>query len=151
MQWWCMLKVLKRDRATALVMARFYLAVVQTVLLYRSDSWTISKQNMAKLNVFHKRAVRHMTGQHIWKKADGSWSYPYHQVFLKKCQLLPVKKYITQQRGTLRQYLTEEKLGLLADVEGLSALMGDARKVLWGKQEWISREKMQDLATQRGE
>ena len=44
--------MLKREGANAKVMGKFYLAVVQLLLLYGSESWTISEQNMRKLTVF---------------------------------------------------------------------------------------------------
>ena len=147
-RWWRVSMVLKRVGAKARVMARFYLAVVQAVLLYGSDSWTISKRNLAKLNVFHRRAVRHMTGQHIRKGDDGSWSYPDHEILLEKCRLLPIEAYITRRRATLRKYLAKFKPDLLADAEELTAPMGDAQNVLWGCQTCMSRETMREMMDQ---
>ena len=101
-RWWRVLTVLKRQGANAQIMARFYLAVVQAILLYRADSWTITKQNLAKLSVFHWRAVRHIMGKHIRKLVDGTWSYPNHEELLRECCLLPIEAYIARRRGTLK-------------------------------------------------
>jgi len=141
-RWWRVSTVLKRDGANARIMARFYLAVVQAVLLYGADSWTITKRNLAKLNVFHRRAVRHMTGQHIRKLSDGSWSYPDHSALLEQCRLLPIEAYIARRRGILRKYLTEFKSDLLEETDGMVVPSGDVRKVIWGGQECLSRESM---------
>jgi hypothetical protein len=45
------------------VAAKFYLAVVQAVLLYGSETWVTSPQVMAQLEGFHIRAWR-MTRRH---------------------------------------------------------------------------------------
>ena len=40
---------MKREGANAKTMAKFYLAVVQAVLLYGSESWTIKKRDWRRL------------------------------------------------------------------------------------------------------
>ena len=35
------------------------------MLLYGADVWVVSRWDMKRLKRFHKRAVRHMTGEHI--------------------------------------------------------------------------------------
>ena len=75
-------------------MARFYLTVVQAVLLYGADLWTISETNYNKLRSFHKQALRYMTGQHIQKQADGKWEYPNHFRLMGLCKLFTIDTYI---------------------------------------------------------
>ena len=77
------------------------MTVVQTILLYGADSWTITKRNMKRLEAFHHRAVRYMTGQHIRKNADGSWDYPDHEKLERECGLFSIDTYIRRRRGTL--------------------------------------------------
>ena len=83
-----------------------------------------------------------MTGKHIWKLEDGTWSYPNHEELLRECRLLPIEAYIARRRGTLKKYLTEFKSELLEETNALGAPSGDSRKVLWGRQECLSREEM---------
>ena len=52
-QWNSIAKILKREGANAKCMARFYITVVQSVLLYGADSWTVSKRDHNKLQSFH--------------------------------------------------------------------------------------------------
>ena len=86
-KWNAIGKILKREGANAKMMARFYMTVVQAVLLYGVDSWTVTKANMKRLEAFHHRAVRYMTGKHIRKRVDGSWEYPNHEELERKCGL----------------------------------------------------------------
>ena len=52
-------------------MAKFYITVVQVVLLYGADTWVISKRDMQKLKSFHNKAIRYITEKHIRKDRDG--------------------------------------------------------------------------------
>ena len=69
-RWNCLASILKREGANAVCMGRFYLTIVQAVLLYGADSWAIEERNMRKLESFHNRAIRYITGKHIQKKGE---------------------------------------------------------------------------------
>ena len=112
-KWNAIAKILKRDGANAKTIAKFYMAIVQAVLLYGSDSWTINKANWKKLNSFHKRATWYMTGEHICKNNNGTWTYPNHGELERKCGLFSIETYIKRRRGTLRKYLEEFRSELL--------------------------------------
>ena len=48
-RWWRMAKTLKREGADPFQMGRFYIAVVQAVLLYGAELWTISLRELEAL------------------------------------------------------------------------------------------------------
>ena len=52
--WSSVSRLLKREGSNARIMYRLYLAIFQAISLYGSDSWTITKRNLAKLYRFHK-------------------------------------------------------------------------------------------------
>ena len=137
-RWNSIANILKREGANAAVMGRFYLTIMQAVLLYGAESWTINKRNMGKLNSFHYRSVRHMTGHHIQKRGE-VWEYPKHEPLLKKAKLFPIEKYIERRRGTLRKYLMECKPNLMQKAYSTSKHCYDAHKILWWKQPWIEK------------
>ena len=112
-------------------MAKFYMTVVQAVLLYGADSWTITKRNWKRLQAFHNRALRYMTGQHIRKGADGVWTYPNHESLEKKCGLFPIETYIKRRRGTLRKYLEENRKELLEEALDSKPPSKNSSKILW--------------------
>ena len=69
---WCIAKLLKREAANPFKMGRFYMAVFQVVLLYRSEPWAVSQKNMGALECFQKKAVCYMIGSHIqWDGKGG--------------------------------------------------------------------------------
>ena len=144
-RWNCIAKILKREGANAVCMSRFYLTIVQAVLLYGADSWTITKPNMKKLESFHKRATRYMTGKHI-RKINDLWEYPNHEELLKICKLFPVDIYIQRRRGTLKNYFDKYREELLAEAESTSRHYHSSSKVLWWNQPWIQKTELNNLA-----
>ena len=86
-------------------MAEFYMPVVQSKLLYWEDLQAINNRNLGHLENFYKRLVRHMTGQHIQKHKDRSWTYPDHKELDRKCRLFSVRTYTQRMRGTLKKYM----------------------------------------------
>ncbi len=57
-------KVLRGENTPPTVAAKFYLAIVQAILLYGSKTWVISPQAMAQLEGFHIRAAWRMAQKH---------------------------------------------------------------------------------------
>ena len=147
-RWNGIAKILKREGANATCMARFYLAVIQALLLYGSESWVISKRNMDRLNSFHKRAVRHMTGQHIQKLGNNNWEYPDHDRLLKQCKLLPINVYIERRRGTLWNYLLQHRKDLMNEAKLSIRHCKDVNKILWWEQEYIKKEDMKSRTSE---
>ena len=76
-QWNCLVNILKREEANAVCMAKFYMAVVQAVLIYGAESWSITDRNMRRLRSFHHRVLRYLTGKHNCKKGE-LWEYTNH-------------------------------------------------------------------------
>ena len=88
-RWNCVAKILKTEGANAKCMAKFYITIVQAVLLYGADSWVVTQRDLAKLRSFHNRALRYITGRHIRKRSEISWEYPNHTVLLNGMQTVP--------------------------------------------------------------
>ena len=68
--------ILKTENAISKTMGRFYTRVLQSVLLYGSESWVIGKSSWKILNSFHMRCTRHMVGRHIIHLSDDTWECP---------------------------------------------------------------------------
>ena len=137
---------LKREGANARVMCNFYLVIVQALLLYGSESWAITGRQMKKLESFHKRAVRHMTGSHIRKEGE-NWEYPDHRILLIACGLFPMKTYIERRRSTLKQFLIKYRKNLMEDTEKVKRQCKNVNKVLWWDQPVLNKEDMENRAT----
>ena len=81
-------------RSNPKVMAAFYKTIVQSVLLYGSESWVLTRQLEGRLESFHRRCARFVVGEHIHQNKDGSWTYPSSKRVLRKAGLLSIKEYI---------------------------------------------------------
>ncbi len=58
-------RILSQEGTNPTAMASVYKAVVQAVLLYGSESWVLTLAMEKKLQSFHRRCARFITGQHI--------------------------------------------------------------------------------------
>ena len=127
-------------------MAKFYLTIVQSVLLYGAESWCISQGDLNRLNSFHLRVVRYLTGQHIRKKNEYEWEYPDHDKLLKQCGLVRIETYIQRRRGTLYKYLEDNKPDILKEAKQSKRHCKNVNKIMWWNQKWIKRSEMQRIS-----
>ena len=58
-------QVLRKENAPPQVSAKFYKAIVQSVLLYSSKMWVLSTAALARLEGFHLRAAYRMAKKHV--------------------------------------------------------------------------------------
>ena len=133
-QWNCIARFLKREGASARIMAKFYITIVQAVLLYGADSWAITKRDLHRLQCFHKRALRYMSGSHIRKVDNNTWTYPDHEGLLHKCGLSSIEAYLERRRSTLWSFLENYRGELLRQAQRCGKHCKDTKKVLWWKQ-----------------
>jgi hypothetical protein len=68
--------VLWAENATPKTWGMFYKATVQAVLMYGSETWSLSPSSMKRLEGFYICAVWHLSGKRPVRKEDGSWTYP---------------------------------------------------------------------------
>jgi Reverse transcriptase (RNA-dependent DNA polymerase) len=100
-------RILSSIHATPKIMARFYLAVCQAILLYGSETWVVSQRSLQQLQTFHHCCARHMAHQHIRRLPDNSWLYPSSSDILDLCGLFPISLYITQRKHHLLHHYAE--------------------------------------------
>jgi hypothetical protein len=63
-----------RDKRTS---GMFYKAVAQSVLLHDCETWVIMPSMLRRLDTFHRRSVRRLTGRAPYLQEDtGTWVYP---------------------------------------------------------------------------
>ena len=74
-KWVLMVRILGREGADRRTAGRFYVLVVQAVLLFRSDIWVVTLQLEKALAGFHHQAIRRMAGMGPECKLYGTWVY----------------------------------------------------------------------------
>jgi hypothetical protein len=70
-------QVLRRENASPRVSAKFYKAIVQSVLLYGSETWVLSPAVLARLEGFLIRTAYQMVKKHVPRRGPNQqWVYP---------------------------------------------------------------------------
>jgi hypothetical protein len=113
-KWTQISRVLRRDKASKYTMARFYMAIVSTVLLYGSETWVLTRRINMLLEAFHNRAgARTISGVFIRKRGGDAeeeaerWVYPSVEAVLKLAHIQPVGTYLDRRRVNFRGYADE--------------------------------------------
>jgi hypothetical protein len=84
-------RVLIRDGATPRISSMFYKAVVQSVLLYGSETWVLPPNILSKLEGFHKQIARRLTGRTpVYHRREDEWQYLLLGNALEEAGLFPI-------------------------------------------------------------
>ena len=108
--WGRLSRVMKAENASPRVCGLFYKATVQAVLLFGSESWTVTLTMRRGLEGFHTRAARRMTGMMPEKDSAGEWVYPHTDEVLEKSGLFTVDHYITVRRTTILKFIADRPI-----------------------------------------
>jgi len=103
-------KVLVRTGAAPKTMASFYKAIVQSVLLFGAETWVLSRSMDRKLQSFHHRCARFITGQHIRKNNDDTWTCPSSEGVLRDAGMWKIQEYIGRRRSTVMRYASDRDI-----------------------------------------
>lgn len=98
---WGRIKViLKKDTSIPHTMANSYKAV----LLYGSETWSMSEIMLHKLDMFHQQCCRHIAGAYIHPDPDNpsNWIYPSTHGIMKGIGVKSIKSYVAKRRATLK-------------------------------------------------
>ena len=113
--------------------AKFYKAIVQSVLLYGSETWVLSSAVMARLEGFHIRAAYRMAKEHVPRRgANLQWVYPSSAVVLEECGMHTIQQYIDVRRETIAKYVVGRSI--LAECQGADQRRGSVPWRWWWEQ-----------------
>ncbi len=127
-------QVLMADNTPPKVSAKFYKAVVKSVLLYGSKTWNLTTTPLAWLEGFHIRAAYRMAEKHKPKKGPHhGWIYPWSSNVLQECGMAPILHYINVRRAMIFQYVVDQ---LIYEV----CSEGEQRRGLPTRQWWRERK-----------
>ena len=84
----------------------FYKVKIQAVLLYRSESWNLTKVMMRRLEGFHIKAAYWMARTHKpQENDDGSWTYPVSKEVFEEVGLYPIYDYVRVKRNSIIDFV----------------------------------------------
>ncbi len=88
-------QMLRMENALPRTTAKFYKAIVQSILLYGSKTWVLSKAIMARLKGFHIHVVYQMAKEYVPSQGPHSqWIYPSSDKVLEECGMHTIQHYI---------------------------------------------------------
>ena len=126
-------KVLRGENASPCTAAKFYVAIVQAVLLYGSESWTLSPALLARLEGFYIHSCSWMCEKNVpVRGSGGSWDYPRLGRVLRECGLWPIEVYIRRHHATIAEHIVCHPI--FAECEE-GEQYGSPRHSFWWEQE----------------
>jgi hypothetical protein len=128
-KWGRMNRVLASQGASPRTRGYFYKAIIQAVLLYGSESWTLSNRTLQLFRSFHARVARHLTGRHIRPLEDGTWFCPPTTEVLNSAGLETIDEYIQRRRDTVREFVRHRPI-YEACIQS-KAMSTNVHKVVW--------------------
>ncbi len=138
-RWGRIAKILTIDGASPRVMGYFYKAIIQTVLLYGSESWTLTVRMIGRLRSFHHRVARYITGRHIKELEDGTYFCPSMKEVLKAAGMETIEVYMDRRRNTVRKHAaTSAVYGRCIQSTAMST---NVNKVVW----WEIKDSQNDV------
>jgi hypothetical protein len=123
--------ILRRQGATPKTSGNFYKAIVQAILLYGSETWNVTSQQLKILNGFHNNVTRNLSNHRIRRAHTTSdvWIYPNILQAQQATGLQPLKHYIQLRRRNLLFWTQNRPIFLAA--RQLERRQG-GHNILWG-------------------
>ena len=98
--------VLRAENASACVCGMFYKATVQSVLLFGSKTWVLSPATLQRLEGFHVKVARRMTGL-LPKTVGGLWKFTKMKTVLVAASLHIIKHYVQVRRARILRWVED--------------------------------------------
>jgi hypothetical protein len=108
--WAWVSRVLRAENATPKTCRMFYKATVQAVLLYGSETWSLSPSSMKRLEGFHIRAAWRMSGKRPERNVDGSWTYPPLEEVLEAVGMKSIAHYVDVRCQTIANFIVNQPI-----------------------------------------
>ncbi len=126
--------ILNGESASPRVCGKFLKAVVQSILLYCSETWALTLTLLTRLDGFQLRCVYRMAKRNKSRQGPGgSWVYPRSADVLEECGLSHMEEYVRQQRQMIVAYVVDRPI-LVACREG-ERIRGTLQHKWWWEQE----------------
>jgi hypothetical protein len=110
-RWAQVSRVLTKQRTNPKTSGFFYKAVVQSVLLYGCETWSLSRQSIAALEGFHNQVARKISRQTIRPDPiTGLWIYPPAEVARTTSGLFSIQHYIRTRRAYIMNWINNRPL-----------------------------------------
>ena len=128
-RWGMVSRILARDGSNTKMMGLFYKTIVQSVLLYGSETWVLTRKMLTALESFHHHCARAITRRFIHQNADGTWTHPNTSETLQAASLFPITEYIRRRRETILPYANSR--WIYRQCQQSNPLASNANQLVW--------------------
>jgi hypothetical protein len=104
-RWALVSRILEKEGASVRAQGMFYKSVVQSILLFGCETWTVTGAMLKVLDIFHHRIARCITGKMAQRLPDGEWVYPPLQEVIQESGLCSMQEYIRCRQRMVEQYI----------------------------------------------
>jgi hypothetical protein len=95
-------RILRCEGANPIISTMFYKAVVQTVLLFGSETWVMTPRILMKLESFHQLVAHLLTGRAlVYLRWEEQLQHSSFGDTMEVVGVLPIKEYITHRRNKI--------------------------------------------------
>jgi len=143
-RWGQVRRVLTRDGATPKISGMFYKAIVQSVLLYGCETWTITPRMLTALRGFHHQVARRIAVRLPNKLRDGSWNYPRIEVARSEAGLYTIEHYIAIRQSGFVDKVAIRPIKQLCD--NATRRSGDSSRLYWWTQQTLELDEEAQVA-----
>ena len=99
--WVRMTRILIREVSDAQAPGQIYLAVVQSIIMYGSETWVLTPRMKIVLGGFHHRVARRLMGRQPRKVRGVGWVYPSLDDTMGETGLQEVETYVYCRQNTV--------------------------------------------------
>ena len=111
--WGRLARVLGREGADPKVSRSFYTDVTQQFLLFRAETWVLTRKMESSLDAFQGRVARRLTGRQPRRGRDEQWFYPSLAGAMKEAGVVQIRTLILRRQNKVAQFIaTRPILGL---------------------------------------
>jgi hypothetical protein len=108
-RWAQIVRVLDKEGASPRAKGFFYKTIVQSVLLYGCETWTVTGSMLRVLSSFHHRVARRITDM-MPRKTNGEWHYPPLDKALREAGLHSMEHYIAVRHNRMARLFAERPI-----------------------------------------
>ena len=143
-KWARLTRVLISEGVDARTLGHTYLTVVQSVLVYGSETWVLTRYMKRVLGGFHHRLAHRLTGIKPQKRWDIGWFYLLLEDAMAEAGLQEVETYVSRRQNTLSQYIATRPIMDLC--LAVKRRLGPRVEMRWWEQEGLDLDGMRTAA-----
>ena len=129
-------RLIKRAGVMVRERGAMYKAVAQSVVLYGSKIWVLTREMLKVLTAFHHWSARQITGMTAKCGACGEWEYPSVEEAMEDAGIHPIRVYIKKRQTTIVERVTCRHIYALC-IEAEKKL-GTSQLVQWWYQDTVN-------------